>query len=127
MLEAELHRCEQVGGSVALLLIELDDIERLTAAEPVATVDVLVATFVHAVRAAVRRQDALVLDGTGRAWIVARDTDRAGVQALGSRIAGQVGSAADWRDVPMTVSIGIGVLGEDGREARDLIGTAEES
>ena len=77
-------------------------------------------------RSAVRRQDILVCESDARAWIIARDTARAGAHALGERIAAAVRGAA-WQGAPLAASVGVAVLGEDGRTSGELIEAAEEA
>ncbi len=107
------------------MLAELEDADKIVAAEkvPAATF----AAFAKAVREAVRRQDILVCEGDARAWVIARDTTRKGAQALGSRISVAVRESQSWRGGPMVASVGVAVLGEDGRSPSELIGAAEEA
>ena len=58
-----------------------------------------------------RRQDILVCETDARAWIIARDTDRTGAQALGSRIVERGAQSGQWRGAPMVASVGVAVLG----------------
>ena len=83
--------------------------------------------FAQAVRTAVRNRDVLACETESRAWIIARDTGRAGAQALGSRIATAVPAEESWRGAPLTVSVGLAVLGEDGHNAAALIDAAEQT
>ena len=81
----------------------------------------------QAVRSVVRRGDILACESETRAWIIARDTGRAGGHALGERAESAVRAARPWRGAPMTVSVGLAVLGEDGRDSAALAGAAEEA
>jgi GGDEF domain-containing protein len=83
--------------------------------------------FAQAVRHAVRRQDILVSETDGRAWIIARDTGRSEAHALAARVAEAVGNGATWRGAPLIASVGVAVLGEDGHTADALIDAAEEA
>jgi GGDEF domain-containing protein len=122
-LDDEIRRA---GASpLSLLLTELEDVERVTAVETSAKATATFGEFAQAVRSVVRRQDILVCETDTRAWIIARDTARAGAQALGSRIADAVGAAPPWRGAPLVASVGAAVLGEDGRSAAELIESAE--
>jgi GGDEF domain-containing protein len=122
-LDDEIRRA---GASpLSLLLTELEDVERVTAVETSAKASATFGEFAQAVRSVVRRQDILVCETDTRAWIIARDTARAGAQALGSRIADAVGAAPPWRGAPLVASVGAAVLGEDGRSAAELIESAE--
>jgi hypothetical protein len=79
-----------------LLLIELEEAQRLLAVEPVDDARATFGRFAQAVRTLVRRHDLLACETDSRAWIIARDTGRAGAQALGSRIASGVPSGGSW-------------------------------
>ena len=83
--------------------------------------------FAQAVRDAVRRQDILACESDSRAWVIARDTGRAGAQALADRIAATVSAGREWRGAPLAVTLGVAVLGEDGRDSATLIDVAEEA
>ncbi len=126
-LEEELARAAQAGIPLALLLAELEESERVAAVEPRGVATATIGRFAQAIRDTVRRPDLLASETESRVWIIARDTGRAGAQALASRIARSVRSAETWRGAPLTISIGIAVLGEDGRDADSLIAAAEES
>jgi GGDEF domain-containing protein len=124
-LEDEIVR--SAGAPLSLLLAELEDAERVTAVEPQAEARATFTRFAGAVRSAVRRQDILVCESDARAWIIARDTGRAGAYALGERIAAAVRSSAHWHGAPLVASVGVAVRGEDGRTSRELIDAAEEA
>ena len=83
--------------------------------------------FARAVREVARRQDILVCESDARAWIIARDTGRSGAQALGTRIAAAVRAREPWRGAPLSASVGVAVLGEDGDTADELIDAAERA
>lgn len=83
--------------------------------------------FAQAVRRVVRRQDILVSETDGRAWIIARETGRADAHALAARVAEAVGNGVTWRGAPLIASVGVAVLREDGRTADELIDAAEEA
>jgi GGDEF domain-containing protein len=126
-LEDEIVRAERSGSPLSLLLAELQDAERVLTVEPASEASSTFGRFAQAVRGAVRRQDILASETETRVWIIARDTGRAGGLALGSRIASAVRAAEPWRGAPMVVSVGLAVLGEDGRDAAGLINAAEEA
>lgn len=125
-LRDEITRAGRASLSLSLLLVELDDAERLVAVEPGGEASATFGRFAQAVRMAVRRRDVLACETDSRAWIIARDTGRAGAQALGSRIATSVPAEESWRGAPLTVSVGVAVLGEDGYNAAALIDAAEQ-
>jgi GGDEF domain-containing protein len=124
-LEEEIARS---GVSpLSLLLAELDDAERVAATESAVAATAAFEHFAQAVRSAVRRQDILVSETDGRAWIIAPETGRADAHALAARVAEAVGNGAAWRGAPLIASVGVAVLGEDGRTADELIDAAEEA
>jgi hypothetical protein len=123
-LQDEIVR--SAGSSLSLLLAEFEDAERVAAVEPSAEARATFDRFTAAVRSASRREDILVCESDARAWIIARDTDRAGARALGERIAAAV-RGATWRGAPLAASVGVAVLGEDGRTSGELIEAAEEA
>ncbi|HUB03983.1 MAG TPA: hypothetical protein VMA76_02885 [Solirubrobacteraceae bacterium] len=126
-LRDEIVRAARARAPLSLLLVELDEAERLLAAEPRVEASATFGRFAQAVRTALRHRDVLACETESRAWIIARDTGRAGAQALGSRIAMAVPSEESWRGAPLTVSVGLAVLGEDGHNAATLIEAAEQT
>jgi GGDEF domain-containing protein len=125
-LRDEIVRAGRASVPLSLLLVELGEAERLAAVEPRGEASATFGRFAQAVRTAVRRRDVLACETDSRAWIIARDTGRAGAQALGSRIATSVPAEESWRGAPLTVSVGVAVLGEDGYNAATLIDAAEQ-
>jgi GGDEF domain-containing protein len=126
-LEDEITRAERAGAALSLLLVELEEADRMRDVEPLSEVNATFGRFAQAVRGSMRRRDILACETDTRAWIVARDAGRAGAWALGSRISNAVRSAESWRGAPMTVSVGVAVLGEDGRDCPTLLDAAEEA
>jgi GGDEF domain-containing protein len=124
-LDDEIVR--SAGAPLSLLLAELEDAERVTAAEPHAQARATFTRFAGAVRSAVRRQDILVCESDARAWIIARDTARGGAYALGERIAAAVRGSEHRYGAPLVASVGVAVFGEDGRTSSELIEAAEEA
>ena len=125
-LRDEIGRAARVRSPLSLLLVELDEAERLLAVEPRDTASATFGRFARAVRTARRQRDVLACETESRAWIIARDTGRAGAQSLGSRIVTAVPAEESWRGAPLTVSVGLAVLGEDGHDAATLIDAAEQ-
>jgi GGDEF domain-containing protein len=126
-LRDEIVRAARARAPLSLLLVELDEAERLLAVEPPVEASATFGRFAQAVRTALRHRDVLACETESRAWIIARDTGRAGAQALGSRIVMAVPTEESWRGAPLTVSIGLAVLGEDGYNAATLIDAAEQT
>jgi GGDEF domain-containing protein len=127
VLDRELTRAQRSGSPLSLLLLELEEAERVMAVEPPGEAAATFGRFAQTVRGVMRRQDILACESDARAWIIARDTGRAGAQALAARTAGSVRMAQAWRGAPLTVSIGVAVLGEDGADSEELIDSAEQA
>jgi GGDEF domain-containing protein len=127
VLDRELNRAQRLGSPLSLLLLELEEAKRVLAVEPATEVAATFGRFAQTVRGAMRRHDILACESDARAWIIARDTGRAGAQALAARTAGSVRMAQAWRGAPLTVSIGVAVLGEDGSGSEELIDSAEQA
>ena len=125
-LRDEIVRAARASLPLSLLLVELDEADRLVAVEPHREASATFGRFAQAVRTALRNHDVLACETESRAWIIARDTGRAGAQALGSRIVAAVPAGESWRGAPLTVSVGLAVLGEDGHNAATLIDAAEQ-
>jgi GGDEF domain-containing protein len=126
-LRDEIVNAGRVRSPLSLLLVELEDAARLVAVEPHGDATATLARFAKAVRTLVRRRDVFACESESRAWIIAPDTDRAGAEALGTRIATAVPAEESWRGAPLTVSVGVAVLAEDGDNAAALIDTAEQT
>jgi GGDEF domain-containing protein len=125
-LRDEIVRAGRARSPLSLLLVELDEAERMIAVEPRGEASATFGRFAQAVRTALRHSDVLASETESRAWIIARETGRAGAQALGSRIVIAVPAEHSWRGAPLTVSVGLAVLGEDGHNAATLIDAAEQ-
>jgi GGDEF domain-containing protein len=126
-LRDEIVRSARARAPLSLLLVELEDADRLLAAEPQVQASATFGRFAQAVRTTLRHRDVLACETESRAWIIARDTGRVGAQALGSRVVMAVPSEESWRGAPLTVSVGVAVLGEDGHNAATLIDAAEQA
>jgi GGDEF domain-containing protein len=126
-LEDEIRVSQSTGSPLTLLLIELEDAERIRAAEDTNDSAATFGSFAQAVRGVMRRQDILACETDARAWVIARDTARLGAHSLGERIVGAVQATHRWRGAPLGVSVGLAVLGEDGCDAQPLVAAAEEA
>jgi GGDEF domain-containing protein len=126
-LRDEILSAARASLPLSLLLVELEEADRLAVVESYGEASATFGRFAQAVRTAVRRRDVLACETGSRAWIIARDTGRAGAQALGTRIATAVPAEESWRGAPLTVSVGVAVLGEDGHNAAALIDAAEQT
>lgn len=125
-LEDEVARAQRSGAKLALLLAELSDDDAAPAAGSAHVASGTFGRFAQAVHSAVRREDILACETERRAWVIARTTGRAGARALGARIARAVHEAEPGRGVPLTVGIGVAILGEDAHDAIGLIEAADD-
>jgi GGDEF domain-containing protein len=125
-LAREVRRAHGTGRPLSLLVAELEDAERMLAVERAPVVARALSRFGDAVRSALRRDDLLLAEGDGRAWVVAR-SGRAGAQALAERIAGEVRHARSWQAGPLSAAVGVAVLGEDAGDAEGLLDAAEQA
>jgi GGDEF domain-containing protein len=126
-LADEIARAERSGTALSLLLVELEDADRVLSVASAAEAGATFGRFSETVRGVVRRQDILACETEARAWVIARDTGRLEAHSLGSRLAAAVREAPDWRGAPLTVSVGFAVLGDPARGLGELIAAAEEA
>jgi GGDEF domain-containing protein len=126
-LADEIRHSDRTGSPLSLLVVELEEAERMDAVEGASGARATFGRFAQALRSVMRRQDILACESETRAWVIARETSRMGAQALGERIAGAVRAEAPWRGAPLAVSVGVAVFGEDGQEVSSLVDAAEES
>jgi GGDEF domain-containing protein len=121
-----LERHGRDGEALSLLAVEVDDAERLLAADADGAAAGALAGAEQAVRGELRPGDVLGRDDDGRLWIVAAELGATGGRALAERLADAVAAAAPLRGAPLTVSIGLASCPGDATEADALVGLAEE-
>jgi GGDEF domain-containing protein len=126
-LEEEVRHSGAAAAPLSLLLAELEDAERVTASASPERAGAAFGDFVAALRRVLRRRDILVWESDARAWVIARETSRAGAHSLGARIAEAVGESTGLSGAPLVASVGVAVLGEDGMSSGELIDAAEEA
>lgn len=126
-IDDAIERARSNGVPLSLLLVELEDADRVLAVEDAREVSTIFGRYARAVRGVVRRQDILACENGSRAWIIARDSSRPSGQALAGRVTEAVRAAGPWRGAPMTAGVGLAVLGEDGEDSSSLMNAAEEA
>jgi GGDEF domain-containing protein len=124
-IEDAVQSALRTSAPMSLLLVELDDADRVVAVEDPAAATSTFGRFAQAVRSVVRREDTLACESGSRAWIIA-PSDRAAAEALARRVSDAVRAAHPWRGAPMTVGVGLAVLGEDGVDSARLMARAEQ-
>jgi GGDEF domain-containing protein len=110
----------------ALLAVEVDDADRLLAAEPEAA-RVALARAQDAVHDQLRPDDVLVGDGAGRMWVMAADLGASGGRSLAERVADAVAGVASPHGAPLSVSIGLVASPSDGTDLAALEARADEA
>ncbi len=111
--------------TLAVLLVELDGVDRLLAAGEDA--QAAIAQAEAAIETLLRQGDGARRDGPGRVWVTLPGTGPAGARALALRIAVAVEHAAVHRGVPLTATTGIAVFPADAIDAHGLADRAEEA
>lgn len=140
-IDFALARHDRTGEPFTVLLVDLDDIDRLLAvhegpgpdgaavgasATAVADVSQVLEQAERLLRAEIRGEDALVRERAGRYWIVASGFDEPAGRALASRVAGTVRDGTVLHGAPLTVSLGMAVGPQDGATADALVARADE-
>lgn len=113
------------GSGLALLLVEVEDHERLASAAESGAGPLGAAG--RAIRDALRRPDVIGFEEAGRVWVIAAGSGRRGAEALAERLAAAVAAVAAPHGSPLAISVGIAVYGEDAWDAEGLIGAADEA
>ena len=114
------------GRPFAVLLVELDGVEALLAAERDEEVERAVTAAEHALEDLVRPGDALRREAPGRLWLTLPGAGPAGARALALRAVAAVERAADHRGRALTATVGVAVCPRDGADAEALAEHAED-
>jgi hypothetical protein len=114
-----------VEKTLALVLAELVDYDRLLAIESPEDCATVVSSFREGVRVAVGDAGRAVADGEARVWVIVPGADRGRALALGATLADAVRARPAWRGAPLVAAVGVAVLGEDGADVDGLIDAAE--
>lgn len=122
---ARLGRHAEDGEPFAVLAVEVDDAERLLAADADGEALLSITRAEAAVRRASRGADAIVREHPGRLWVVVAVGGAADARALGERVA-EAAAKVVLRGAPLTVSIGVATCPEDGADAASLAAHADE-
>ncbi|HEY8583334.1 MAG TPA: diguanylate cyclase [Capillimicrobium sp.] len=119
------HRADR--RTLAVLLVELDGVDRLLAADLGGEVAAAVQRAEEAVETLLRPGDAARREGPGRVWLLLAGTGPAGARALALRAAASVEREADHRGTPLTASVGVAVFPVDAIDARTLAERTEDA
>ena len=121
-----LERHEEDGLPFALLVLEVDGVERLLDAALGDEVAQALEQAEAALLAQLLPADALSREHPGRYWLISPDTDLPAGRALGHRLADAVSAAASLHGAPLTISIGLAVCPDDAGTVDALIEHADE-
>jgi GGDEF domain-containing protein len=113
------------GRGFALLAVEVDDAERLLAADGDGAAGAL-GRVEDALRAQLRPDEVLGREGEGRFWLVATDLGSSGGRARAERVADAV-AAVSLHGAPLSASIGVAAHPEDGHDADELAAHADRA
>ena len=114
------------GRPFAVLLVELDGVEALLAAERDDEIARAVDAAERALEDLARPGDAIRREAPGRLWLTLPGAGPAGARALALRAAAAVERAADHRGRPLTATVGVAVCPRDGTDADALAEHAED-
>jgi GGDEF domain-containing protein len=121
-----LSRLLAERGSCAVLAVDIDDAERLLAADVRGEVAAMIERAEQAIHDTLRPADAGVRERDGRVWVVAADTSLDVARELAKRIVTAVAEAGELHGAPLRTSIGIATSPPDGDDAASLIAHADE-
>lgn len=114
------------GSSVAVLAVDIEDAERMLAADLHGEARTALDRVERALREELRPGDAAVRERDGRLWVIGGGTTLEGARALGRRLAGAASSAGSVAGVPVRAAVGIAVSPDDGTDAASLVAHADE-
>jgi GGDEF domain-containing protein len=120
-----LQRREQDGLPFAVFVVEVDDLERLLAAETGREVAIALETAERGLTAELAPADLVVRERLGRWWLTSPDRDPAAAHDLGARVAAAIAQAT-LGGAPLTASIGVATCPADGDTLDSLAGRADE-
>jgi GGDEF domain-containing protein len=121
-----LGRLVAEGVPCCVLAVDVDDADRLLAADVNGEARAMLDRIERALRDELRPGDAAVRERIGRVWIVAQAGGIEGARALGQRLADAVAAAGTLHGVPLRASIGIAACPDDGGDPTSLVAHADE-
>jgi diguanylate cyclase (GGDEF)-like protein len=124
-LRNEVVRASTERGSVALVMLDLDDFKKVNDIYGHAVGDHVLAELADELRATVRQADDVCRTGGEEFAIILPGGDLEVAQALAERVAERVATAAFEPAGPMTLSIGIALGPEHAANPRELVACAE--
>ncbi len=114
------------GTPVCVLVVDVEDAERLLAADLHGEARTTLDRIERALREELRPGDAAVRERDGRLWVIGGGATLEGARALGRRLAGAATSSGTVAGVPLRAAVGIAVSPDDGTDAASLVAHADE-
>ncbi|HEU4975576.1 MAG TPA: diguanylate cyclase [Baekduia sp.] len=124
-IERRLERRRVDGLPFAVLVAEVDDLDRLMASQTGREVGLALETAERGLTAELAPADLVVRERLGRWWLLSPDRDAGAARDLGERVASAIAGAV-LAGAPLSVSIGVAVCPDDGEAVDDLAGRADE-
>jgi GGDEF domain-containing protein len=121
-----LERREQDGRPFAVFVVEVDDLDRLLAAQSGREVALALETAERGLTAELAPADLVVRERLGRWWLTSPDRDPAAARDLGTRVAAAIGHA-QLGGAPLSASIGLAVCPGDGETLDSLASRADSA
>ena len=121
-----LSRLLAERASCAILAVDIDDADRLLAADVRGEASATLERAESAIRDALRPSDTAVHEREGRVWIVAAETTIETARVLAQRHVKAVADAGELHGAPLRASVGIATSPTDGDDAASLIAHADE-
>jgi GGDEF domain-containing protein len=120
-----LERRAQDGLPFAVLVVEVDDLDRLLASEPGREVAFALEVAERALTAELAPADLVVRERLGRWWLTSPDRDADAARDLGTRVAEAIGAAV-LGGAALRASIGVAVCPYDGDAVDALASRADQ-
>jgi GGDEF domain-containing protein len=120
-----LERRQQDGRAFAVFVVEVDDLDRLLAAQSGREVALALETAERGLTAELAPADLVVRERLGRWWLTSPDRDASGARDLGMRVASAI-ARAQLGAAPLSASIGLALCPVDGESLDALAGRADE-
>ena len=114
------------GTPVCVLVVDIEDAERLLAADLHGEARTTLDRIERALREELRPGDAAVRERDGRLWVIGGGATLEGARALGRRLAGAAAASGTVAGVPLRAAVGIAVSPDDGTDAASLVAHADE-
>ncbi|MCW3001536.1 MAG: hypothetical protein JWQ20_834, partial [Conexibacter sp.] len=124
-ISRRLARHEDDGLPFTVLVVEVDDLDRLLASQAGREVAFALEDAERGLTAELAPADLVVRERLGRWWLTSPDRDADGARDLGTRVAAAI-ARAQLGGAPLRASIGLAVCPDDGDTLDALAGRADE-